>query len=130
MRVSRPIAFAAWAAAILISAFPLPTAIAQPNSVAASNVVACSVLEVHSLAQPAVTVVVFHQRDKADKERLGNLLKRPSDSSAEFQTTDGTWHAAAVARLKSCFGRGLLIFPAGSAHLAGRDNFLLRFPSN
>lgn len=130
MRVSRRIAFAAWAAAILVSAFPLPTATAQANSVAASNVIACSVLEVHPLAQPAVTVVVFHQRDKADKERLGNLLRRPSDSSVEFQAADGAWHPATVARLKSCFGRGLLIFPAGSAQLAERDKFLLRFPSN
>lgn len=130
MRPSRRIAVAAYIAAILISASPRPIAIAQANSAASSNTVACSILEVHSLAQPAVTIVVFHQRDKTDQERLGDLLRRCSDSSVEFQTADGVWHSATVLRLKSCFGRGLLVFPAGSAHPAEKDTFLLRFHLN
>ena len=63
MRVFQRIAFAVWVAAILICAVPLPTATAQANSAATSDTIACSALEVHPLAQPAVTVVVFHQRD-------------------------------------------------------------------
>jgi hypothetical protein len=130
MRVSRRIAFAVCIAVILISASPRPIAIAQANSGESSNTIACSVLEVHSLAQPAVTVVVFHQRDKADQERLGDLLRRRSNSSVEFQTTDGAWHSATVVRLKSCFGRGLLIFPAGTVHLEEKDSYLLKFSSD
>lgn len=128
MRMFQRIAFAALAAAILVCASPPPTARAQASSTATSNTVACSVLEVHSLAKPTVTVVVFHQRNKTDQERLGDLLRRASDSSVEFQTADGVWHSATVLRLKSCFGRGLLVFPAGTAHPAEKDTFLLRFP--
>ncbi len=130
MRVSTRIAFAAWVAAILIPAFPLPTAIAGANSAASPNTVVCSVLEVHSLAQPAVTLIVFHQRDKADQGLLGDLLRRRLDSPVEFQTPDGAWHSATVLRLKSCFGRGLLVFPSGIAHPAEKDAFLLKFPPN
>jgi hypothetical protein len=32
-------------------------------------------------------------------------------------------------RLKSCFGRGLLLFRAGTATLAEKDEFLLREPA-
>jgi len=130
MHPSRRIAFAACVSAILIFAPPRSIAIAQANSAASSNNVACSVLEVHSLAQPGVTIVVFHQRDKTDQERLGDLLRRRSDSSVEFQTADGVWHSATVLRLKSCFGRGLLVFPLGTAHPAEKDTLLLRTPPN
>jgi hypothetical protein len=129
MRVFQRIAFAPLAlVAILTCASPSPTA--QANSAATANTVACSVLEAHSLVQPALTVVVFHQRDKIDQERLGDLLRRRSDSSVEFQTEDGAWHSATVVRLKSCFGRGMLIFPAGAARLEERGNFLLKFSAD
>ena len=130
MRMIQGIAFAACCAAILIGASPLSTATARANSATTSNTVACSVLEMHLVTQPAVTVVVFHQRDKADQARLGELLRRRSESSVEFQTTDGAWHSATVLRLKSCFGRGLLIFPAGTAHLEEKGSFLLKFSAN
>jgi hypothetical protein len=77
-----------------------------------------------------VTVVVFHQRDKADSERLGALLRRSSDGPAEYQRSEADgWHAATVARLKSCFGRGLLILPSGSAQLVPGATVLVRFPA-
>lgn len=97
---------------------------------ASQAIVACRVLEVHTSVQPAVTVIVFHQRDQKDGTRLGSLLRQHSEASVEFQTADGTWHTATVARLKSCFGRGLLLFPSGGAPLAEGDKFLLKFPSN
>jgi hypothetical protein len=50
--------------------------------------------------------------------------------SVEFQTADGAWHPATAFRLKNCFGRGLLIFPAGSAQLEEKAEFLLRVSSN
>ena len=92
MRMIQRIAFAACGAAILIWASPVSTASARANSAATSNTVACSVLEMHLVTQPAVTVVVFHQRDKADQKRLGDLLRRRPDSSSNFKprTAPGT----------------------------------------
>ena len=132
MRMSQRIAFAplALVAAILTYASRSPTATAEANSVATANIVACSVLEAHSLAQPAATIVLFHQRDKADQKRLGDLLRRRSDSPVEFQTDDGVWHSATVVRLKSCFGRGLLVFQAGAAHLEEKGTFVLKFSAD
>lgn len=93
------------------------------------RVVACRVMEAHTSHDPAVTVVLFHQREKADAERLSALLVRASDKAVEFQTVEGgEWHAAHVARLKYCFGRGLLLVPEGAAPLEEGATFLLRFP--
>jgi hypothetical protein len=93
------------------------------------RVVACRVMEAHTSREPAVTVVLFHQRERADAERLSALLVRASDKAVEFQAVDGgEWHPAHVARLKYCFGRGLLILPVGAAPLADGATFLLRFP--
>jgi hypothetical protein len=33
-------------------------------------------------------------------------------------------------RLKSCFGRGLLLFPADAARIAEKDEFLLVAPTS
>ena len=94
------------------------------------RVVACRVLEAHTSVDPAVSVVVFHQRDKADAQRLGALLLRAVDGGAvEFQSSEGgAWQPGSVVRLKSCFGRGLLILPGGAALPAERSTFLVRFP--
>ncbi len=94
------------------------------------RVVACKVIEAHTSRDPAVSVVVFHQRDKTDAERLRALLKRATDGgTVEIQTGEaGEWRPATVARLMSCFGRGLLILPAGAPPLEAGGTFLLRFP--
>jgi hypothetical protein len=94
------------------------------------RVVTCTVLEAHASSEPAVRVVLFHQRDRADASRLQSLLRRVSEGAAvEFQSGDASeWRTAAVARLKSCFGRGLLILPAGAAGPPEGGTFLLRFP--
>jgi uncharacterized protein YcfJ len=97
------------------------------------RVVACRVIEVHTSREPAVSVVVFHQRDKVDADRLSGLLRRAVEGgTVEFQLAEGpTWQQATVARLKSCFGRGLLIVtsgPPGAGPLSQGDTFLLRFP--
>ncbi len=88
----------------------------------------CRALESGGNGRLGVTWVIFHHRDAADRARLGELLRQLTAASVEFQTPDGQWHAAAVERLKTCFGRGLLLFPAGSARLAEKDEFLLRIP--
>jgi hypothetical protein len=94
------------------------------------RVVICRVMEAHTSRDPAVTVVLFHQRDKADAKRLSGLLRRASAGGAvEFQMGEGgAWQTATVARLKSCFGRGLLIVREGTAPLSEGATFLLRFP--
>lgn len=92
-----------------------------------SGTIPCRALEAHSSQQPAVTVVVFHQSNPSDRPKLGSLLRAHSGEAVQFQTADSQWHNATVVRLKSCFGRGVLLFPAGTARLAEKDNFLLRF---
>ncbi len=95
-----------------------------------ANAIACLVMEVHTSREPAVTVVVFHHREKADAARLGALLRERSGAVVEIQTADGEWRKATAVRLKSCFGRGLLLFPAGTPQLKEGDEFLLKFPSS
>jgi hypothetical protein len=97
---------------------------------AGSEVIACRVLEAHTSRRPETTVAVFHQKDDKDRARLGGFLRKQPEMSVEFQTADGAWHPATVFRLKSCFGRGLLVFPAGSAQLEEKGEFLLRFSSH
>jgi hypothetical protein len=95
---------------------------------AAPRFVNCHALETHASAQPAVTIVVFNQRDKPDHARLSDLLKENDGATVELRTSDGKWHKATVARLRSCFGRGLLFLTGDAGDIKDRDNFLLRFP--
>ncbi|HXK12823.1 MAG TPA: hypothetical protein VMT70_24530 [Vicinamibacteria bacterium] len=89
---------------------------------------ACRALEVHEDARLGLTIVVFHQRDDADQVRLATLLRGHEGAEVDFRTGDGASHAATLMRLKSCFGRGLLLFPTGGTRLHERDEFLLGEP--
>ena len=120
MRIGIP-----WVLLALTAAIGLATA--QPAR-APGPLVACRALEVHADAALGVTVVVFHQRDDADQGRVGALLRAHDGTPMEFQTADGASHAATVMRLKSCFGRGLLVFRTADAAVAEKDVFLLREP--
>ena len=124
-----------WSAAFLLACFAASahsitigarsqSAPRQPEATALE----CRVLEAHASEHPAVTVAVFHQRDKQDQTRLASLLRQHSEVSVQFQTADGVWQNATVIRLKSCFGRGLLLMPTGTAQLKDGDEFLLKFP--
>jgi hypothetical protein len=53
---------------------------------------------------------------------------RHTGQEMEFETADGHRHHGTVVRMKSCFGRGLLIFATGEAKLGVKDEFVLRFP--
>lgn len=90
--------------------------------------VACRVMEVFVAERLGVAAVIFHQRDKADGPRLGELLLAHSGQEVEFETRDGQRHRATVMRVKSCFGRGLLLFAASEAKLAEKDDFVMCFP--
>jgi hypothetical protein len=72
--------------------------------------------------------VIFNQRDKDHHQRLSDLLKDNEGASVD-KASDGKWHAASVARLKSCFGRGLLFFSGDASPIQERDEFILRFPA-
>jgi len=116
-----------------MAALSLATSRAQPSSRPPAPVpetIACRVLEAHTSEQQRVAVVIFHQRNTRDRAQLGTLLRKRSGVSVEFQTTDGKWHTGTVLRLKSCFGRGLLLFPAGTAEVAEQSEFLLKFPAD
>jgi hypothetical protein len=89
--------------------------------------IACRVMEVYEAEPPGATVVIFHQRDKADGPRLGELLLAHSGQEAEFAIEVGKPHRAKVFRVKSCFGRGLLVFASAEAKLTAGDDFVLRF---
>ncbi len=122
-----------WAVAFLAAALPLLASVLYAGSgsfPAQQNVVACRVLEAHTSPQFRLTVVVFHHRDEKERGRLGTLLRERSGATVEFQAADGAWHSATVLRLKSCFGRGLLLFPAGTAQLTDRDELVLKFPAD
>jgi len=89
--------------------------------------VACRALEVHQDEDLKVTVVVFHQKDQNDRPQLAALLRAHSGQIVQFQAAGAAGHRARVFRLKSCFGRGLLLV-TGAAPLGERAEFVLRFP--
>jgi len=91
-----------------------------------AGIVACHVLEAHASAHPAVIAIIFHQRDKQDQARLASLLQHLAGESVELQTGDGKWANATVVRLKSCFGRGLLLLPADAPPMKDGGEFLLK----
>jgi len=114
---------------ILLPAAAAPQALQHRPAEQNPRVVACRVMEAHTSRDPAVTVVLFHQREKDDAQRLRALLLRASEKAVEYQTGEGgAWQSAQVVRLKNCFGRGLLILPEGAPPLADGATFLLRFP--
>jgi hypothetical protein len=98
----------------------------QPSP--AAGAVICRVLEAKTVERMNVAVVLFHQAQKSDGERLGQLLRQHDGASVEFETGDARRHAATVLRLGTCFGRGVLVFPATEARLGKQDQFWLRFP--
>ncbi len=98
-----------------------------PPATADANTIACRALEAHTDDELKVTVVVFHQRDEAQRSQLAALLREHSGAMVEVKAGDGTWRRARLVRLKSCFGRGLLMLPA-SAPFSDRAEFVLRLP--
>lgn len=101
----------------------------EPGSLPAPGAaIVCRALEVKTVERMGVAFVLFHQASKGDSARLGELLRANDGASVEFETSDGKSHTATLLRLGTCFGRGLLVFPAGSARLSRQEQFWLRFP--
>jgi hypothetical protein len=118
----------------IIAALPFPPARGMLNISSSAqthqSTVACRVLEAHSSEQPAVTVVVFHQGDKQDQAVLSSLLQQHSGERVDVEANGEKWQTASVVRLKSCFGRGLLLLPNGTLQLKDGDDFFLRFSTD
>jgi hypothetical protein len=95
---------------------------------ATPNLVACRILEVHANKDPGVVLVIFHQRDKQDQPRFAALLKQNTGGTIQIRPSGAQWQSVAVIRLKSCFGRGMLILPAGTASLKERSDVMVKFP--
>ena len=114
------------AAVVVLTSWQL--AISQEKSLQPANTIACRVMEVHVNTELHVATVVFHQKNKNDGPRLGSLLAKYAGLSVEFQA-GGAWHKAQVFRLKSCFGRGLLVFSSREAQLGEKAEFSLKFPA-
>jgi len=93
-----------------------------------SGTIVCRALETHTDNDLKVTVIVFHQRDEAQRSQLATLLRERSGEMLEVQAADGVWRRARMVRLKSCFGRGLLMLPAPSP-FSDHADFALRVPA-
>ena len=114
----------------IITVLPSATAQNEPGSPpAAGAAIVCRALEVKTAEQMGVALVLFHQASRSDGPRLGELLRANDGAAVEFETSDGRSHTATLFRLGTCFGRGLLVFPAGSARLSRQEQFWLRFPN-
>ncbi len=116
-------------AGAIIGVFPSARAQEPPPGPPPPPALVCSTLEVKTAERLGMALVIFHQANKSDGARLGELLKQSDGVSVEFETSDGRTHTATVFRLGMCFGRGLLVFPSGSAYLKPRGQFWLKFPS-
>jgi hypothetical protein len=113
-------------------AFSVPSVAARqaashPNAAPESAVVECRVLEAHTSAAPAALVVIFHQQEKKDQPRLAALIKANSGSDADIQIGGAAWIKARIFRLRTCFGRGMVIMSPEEAALKDGDTFRIRF---
>lgn len=120
------LAVLAVALAIAVSPLTARQAPAHANAAPESNVVECRAVEVHASAAPAALFVIFRQRQKQDQPRLAALVKENSGSDAEVQIA-GAWSKVELFRLRTCFGRGMLIFPSAALQLKDGDTFHIRF---
>jgi len=114
------------ALSLILPMFSGSQAAKQPTTVD-SGTIACRALEAHTDDELKVTVIVFHQRDEAQRSQLAALLREHSGAMVEVQSGDAAWRRARLLRLKSCFGRGLLML-AAPAPFSDRAEFMLRVP--
>jgi hypothetical protein len=113
-------------------AFAVPSlaarqATSHPGASPESAIVKCRVLEAHTSTAPAALIVIFHQEEKKDQPRLAALIKANSGSDAGAQIGGAAWIKARIFRLRTCFGRGMIILPAGEATPKDGDTFRIRF---
>jgi hypothetical protein len=98
----------------------------QSRAGPAPETIACRVIESKTALTLGVELVVFHHAEAAAREQLGAFLENHDGASVEFEIAGGGWQPATEFRLKSCFGRGLLAFPAARVHLVRGQTFWIR----
>lgn len=87
----------------------------------------CTVLEVHASAQLGTTIAIIHQQSKPEQAKFASLLAQADGGSVQIQAKGGQWVSASIVRLRSCFGRGLLLFPSSALKLTDRDVLNVKF---
>ena len=115
------------AIAFVVPSLAARQAASHPNAAPESAVVDCRVLEAHASTAPAALVVIFHQLEKKDQPRLAALIKANSGTDADIQIRSSAWTKARIFRLRTCFGRGMMILSPGEAGLKDGDAFRIRF---
>jgi hypothetical protein len=115
---------------VLLGLFLLLAPAAGAQKEAKEGTITCRAMEVFVADRVGVTAVIFHQQDKADGPRLGQLLLAHTGQQVEFETANGREHRATLERIKSCFGRGLLLFRTSEAKLAAKEDFVLHFATS
>lgn len=90
-----------------------------------NSLVICRVMEAFEDQHLGVRAIIFHQRDKADGSRLGSLLLANSGRQMELAISSGQRYRATVFRVKSAFGRGLVLLPSSKLGLEKGDEFTL-----
>jgi hypothetical protein len=100
----RIVSVACTALFLIFPALPGPQA-TPASTTADASTIACRTLEVHTDDELKVAVVVFHQRDEAQRSRLAVLLREHSGAMVEVQAGDGAWRRARLVRLKSALRR-------------------------
>jgi len=108
---------------------PGSPAIGDRNIARSQLVVACRVMETFADVRLGVTAVLFHQQNKDEGPRLGELLSNHSGETMEIESAGGHRHLVTVFRVRSCFGRGVFLLPI-EFKLQARDEFVLRFTQN
>lgn len=114
--------------ATLVSSWAAFGASKATQAASGGTVVHCRVLEAAVSAPFHVRLAIFHYRDAEDRSRLGALLRQYDGHTVQFQAGDGAWQTATVLRLRTCFGRGLLVFSTSAPPLAAKQEILVRFP--
>lgn len=122
----RKVTTAAGAALALALCAPIVAQNVRTGSPETETII-CTALEVHANAQPGTTIAIIHQQSKPDQARFASLLARADGGSVQIQAKDGAWVTATIVRLRSCFGRGLLLFPSGGLKLTDRDVIHVKF---
>jgi hypothetical protein len=74
-----------------------------------------------------VAASIFHQRNKTDGPLLGSLLLAHTGQEMELRVRSGQTYRATIFRVKSAFGRGLVLLPTNEVRLRAGDEFTLRF---
>jgi len=99
-----------------------------PGAKAGNRPIICSVMETFEEGKLGVRAIIVHQRNKADGPRLGSLLVAHSGDEVELEMSGGQRYRATVFRVRSCFGRGLVLVPTSTLKIGEHDEFTLRLP--